>query len=198
MMKHPDFFDEIEHIRVQDNLAQFLGAIDDGIIEFSYMDIVKVAGHSCLIVAGAYLAALKGLSALYGEEIPKRGEIKIEIRKKPTDDNAGVVGSVLSNITGAATNYGFGGLTEGKFRRRDLLVYNAFINEDIRFTRLDSGKQIGINYRPDKVVDPSQALKKMMGPDATAEDKKEFPEHFQNMVKTIFEKADVVLEIVSN
>ena len=195
-MNHPDFFDEIEHIKLQDDLAQFLGAINDGIIEFSYLDIVKTAGHSCVIVAGAYLAALKGLAALYGDEIPKRGEIKVEIRRKPTENNAGVVGSVLSSITGAATNYGFGGLADGKFRRRELLFYHAPINTDIRFTRLDNGKQIGINYEPDKVVTPSQILKNAMGPNATAEDKKNFPKHFQHMVKTIFEKADFALEII--
>ena len=51
---------------------------DTGEIEFSYVDIVKSAGHSCGTVAGAYLIALEGLKALYGEELPQRGEIKVE------------------------------------------------------------------------------------------------------------------------
>jgi hypothetical protein len=195
-MNYPDFFNTFETIKMKDDLAKFLGAIDDGIIEYSYFDIVKTAGHSCGTVAGAYLTALKGLNALYGAGIPKRGEIKIEIKNAPTDDNAGVVGCVLSNITGATTDYGFGGIPGGKFYRRDLLFYNADINADVRFTRLDTGKQISVNYRPGKVVNPMAILKSAIVPDATEEDKKTFPHRFQNMVKTVFENADTVIEII--
>ena len=55
------------------SLASFLGAFEDGIIEYSYLDVVKSAGHSCPTVLGAYLMTLKGLEALYKDEIPKRG-----------------------------------------------------------------------------------------------------------------------------
>jgi len=104
-------------------IASFLGVNEDGIIEFGYADIVKTAGHSCGTVAGAYLIAQYGLKALFGEEIPKRGEIKVELKKSPTEDNAGVVGCVLSNITGATSDYGFGGIPGGKFNRRGLLFH---------------------------------------------------------------------------
>ena len=194
-MHYLKFFDEIEKIVLKDELASFLGATEDGIIEIGYPDIVKTAGHSCATVAGAYLAALKGLKALYGESMPKRGEIKIELRRSPTDDNAGVVGCVLSNITGATTDYGFGGIPGGKFKRRDLLFYEAPIETDIRFTRLDTGKQIGVNYLPGKVVNPMSILMSAIGPDATEADKASFPERFQKMVKTVFDHADTVIEI---
>ncbi len=195
-MKYPDFFSSIEPITVKDPLAQFLGAIDDGIIEFSYIDIVKSAGHSCATVAGAYLTALKGLKALYGSDVPVRGEIKIDLRKAPTEDNAGVVGCVLSTITGATSDYGFGGIPGGKFRRRDLLFYNVDMDADIRFTRMDTGETVGVNYRPGKVVNPSKILMSAVGPNATEENKETFPARFQNMVKTVFENADTVIEII--
>ena len=195
-MKHPVFFDRIETIKVQDELAKFLGAIDDGIIEFSYFDVVKTAGHSCGTVAGAYLIAQKGLKALYENGLPQKGEIKIEIRKNPTDGNTGVTGCVLSNITGATTDYGFGGVPGGKFNRRDLLFYNSPIDTDVRFTRLDTGKQVGVNYRPGKVVNPKEILMSALGPNATEENKATFPKRFQEMVKTIFENADKVIEII--
>ncbi len=195
-MKYLAFYDDIEKIVLKDELAQFLGVNEDGIIEFGYPDIVKTSGHSCGTVAGAYLIALKGLKALYGDEIPQRGEIKIEIQKSPRDDNAGVVGCVLSNITGATTDYGFGGIPTGKFNRRDLLSYNSPIQTDVRFTRLDTGKQIGINYRPKRVVNPMEILMSAIKPDATNEDKKTFPVRFQKMVKTVFENADEVIEII--
>jgi len=177
-------------------LCQFLGVNDDGIIDISYVDIVKSAGHSCGTVAGAYLIALKGLKALYGDEIPKRGEIKVEIQKAPREDNAGVIGSVLSNITGATKDDGFGGIPTGKYNRRDLLFFEADIESDVLFTRLDNGKQIGVNYRPGRVVKPMEILKSAIMPNAKEEDIKSFPVRFQAMVQTVFENADKVIDII--
>jgi hypothetical protein len=141
--------------------------------------------------------ALHGLKALYGDDMPQRGEIKVELKKSPTDDNSGVVGCVLSNITGATTNYGFGGIPTGKYNRRDLLFYEADIETDVRFTRLDTGKSIGVDYRPKRVVNPMAILKSAIGPDAKEEDIKSFPVRFQAMVKTVFENADKVIDIVA-
>ena len=195
-MKYLAFFDEIEKIVVYDDLCQFLGVNDDGILEISYVDIVKSAGHSCGTVAGAYLIALKGLKALYGEEIPQRGQIKVELKKAPREDNTGVVGAVLSNITGATADYGFGGIPTGKYNRRDLLFFEADIDADVYFTRLDTNEKVCVNYRPKKVVNPMEILMSAIKPDAKEEDIKSFPVRFQAMVKTVFENADTVIEII--
>jgi len=195
-MKYPKFFDNVEKIVTYDELAQFLGVNDDGVIEYTYLDIVKTSGHSCATVAGAYLSALYGLKALYKETLPRRGEIKVEIKNQPREHNAGVVGCVISNITGATTDYGFGGIPTGKFNRRDLLFYGADIDSDIRFTRLDNGKSVGINYRPGKIVNPMAILKSAISPDASEEDKRSFPKRFQEMVKTVLENGDKVIEII--
>ena len=194
-MNYLPFFDEIDKIRVYDDLAKFLGVNSDGIIEFSYLDIVKSAGHSCATVAGAYLIALKGLEALYGDELPKRGDIKIELKKITTDDNTGVVGSVLSNITGATVDYGFGGIPTGKYNRRGLLFFGADIDSDVCFTRLDTGDKVYINYTPQKVVKPMAILMSAIKPDAKQEDIESFPTRFQEMVKTVFDNANSVIEI---
>ncbi len=195
-MEYPPFFDEIEPIVLVDELAKFVGVNRDGIIEITYLDIVKMAGHSCAVVSGAYLSALKGLKALYGQETPKRGEIRVELRNAPDENNAGVTGSVLSNITGAAEN-GFGGLNDGKFRRRNLLFYSASIKTDIRLTRLDTRKSVGINYRPQRVGNPAGLFKSAFGPDADPEMTRTFPKRFQEMVKAILQNADKVIEIVT-
>jgi len=195
-MKYPKFFDSIEKIVTYDELAQFLGVNDDGVIDYSYLDIVKTAGHSCATVAGAYLMALYGLKALYQDTLPRRGEIKIELKKAPEVENTGVVGCVLSNITGATTNYGFGGIPTGKFNRRNLLFYSADIDTDVRFTRLDTGKSVGVNYNPKKVVNPMAILKSAIAPNAKKEDIESFPKRFQEMVKTVFENADKVIEVI--
>ncbi len=195
-MKYLKFFDEIERIVLEDELAKFLGVNEDGIIDIGYPDVVKTAGHSCATVAGAYLVALYGLKALYGGQTPRRGEIKVELKRATTDDNAGVVGCVLSNITGATTDYGFGGIPGGRFRRRDLLFYEADIDTDVRFTRIDTGESVGVNYTPRKVVNPMAILMSAIGENATEEDKRTFPERFQKMVRTVFDHSDDVIEVV--
>lgn len=194
-MSYPDFFDTIPEIKLYDDLSKFLGATEDGVISFSYLDITKTAGHSCATVAGAYLIALKGLKALYGDTLPVRGEIKVELKKSPTDDNSGAVGCVLSNITGATTDYGFGGIPTGKYNRRDLLFFEADIEGDVCFTRLDTGKKVSVTYKPQTVVNPMKILKSAIGPDATVENIASFPERFQKMVQTVFENSDKVIEI---
>ncbi|WP_297441015.1 hypothetical protein [Sulfurimonas sp.] len=194
-MEYPEYFSSIESIRLYDDLSQFLGVNKDGLVEISYLDIVKTAGHSCATVAGAYIVALKGLEALYPDELPVRGKIKVEIQKAPRVENAGVVGSVLSNITGATKDYGFGGIPTGKFNRRDLLFFEADISCDVRLTRLDTQEKVAINYKPQKIVNPMAILKSAIVPNATAEDKESFPRRFQEMVQTVFENIDEVLEI---
>ena len=196
MMKYLPFFDEVPKIRLYDDLMQFLGVNDDGIVEISYIDIVKTAGHSCATVAGAYLVALKGLEALYTQdELPQRGYIKVEIKKVPTNDNAGVVGAVLMNITSATENLGFGGIPTGKFNRRNLLCFGADIECDARLTRLDTNKSVCVNYKPEIVVNPMSILKSAIAKDAKSEDIESFPRRFQAMVKTIFDNSDKVIEI---
>ena len=194
-MKYPAFFDTIENIIVYDELCKFLGVNDDGILEFSYADIVKTAGHSCATVAGAYLMAQKGLKALYEDKTPERGHIKVELQKAPRENNTGVVGSVISTITGATLDLGFGGIPTGKFNRRDLLFFESDIEHDLCLSRLDNGKKVYIDYKPQKVVNPMSILMSAIKPDATEEDKKSFPQRFQSMVQKVFENADKVIEI---
>ena len=197
-MQYPAFFDKIDTIVLKDPLGEFIGTSERGILEISYVETVKMAGHSCAVVGGAYLAAREGLKALYRDELPRRGEIKVEIRQGVTEDNAGVVGAVLSNITGATTDFGFGGLPGGRFNRRNLLFYNASIDTDIRFTRLDTNRQVGVNCHPERAVNPRAILMSAIGPDATPENKRTFPERFQNMVKQLFAQSDQVIEIIES
>ncbi len=193
-MEYPDFFNEVEIIILKDELGEFLGTSKDGIIEVSYLDIVKMAGHSCAVVSGAYLMALKGLKDLYGADVPKRGEIKVEL-KGTLEDNTGVTAQVLSNITGATTDTGFLGV-KGKYNRRGLLSYGANIPATVRFTRLDTKESVDVNYMPGKIVNPRAILQTAIAENASEEDKKSFPERWQKMVKTIFDNAETVIEIV--
>ena len=197
-MKYPEYFDKIMPLVLKDELAEFLGTSEGGILEFNYVDLVKMAGHSCAVVAGAFLITQQALTELYGKEFPLRGQIKVELRKDPETDNTGVTGSVISNITGAAYgSLGFSGLQQGRFSRRNMLFYGVEMDADVRFTRLDTGVSVKLNYRPGKVVNPKPVLMMAIGPQATEESRKAFPKQWQEMVKTLFDHAGEVIEVVA-
>jgi hypothetical protein len=136
---------------------------------------------------------LAGLKALYGTELPKRGEIKVEL-KGTLEDNTGVFAQVFSYLTGATSNTGFLGIM-GNFNRRDLLFYDADIQSNVRFTRLDTRESVEVSYDLSKAVNPGEIMRSAIGPNATEEDKRTFPKRWQKMVKTIFDNADKVIEV---
>ena len=121
-VRTPAFFDAVAPIRMQDALAATLGAAQDGILEYTYLDAVKLAGHSCPTVAGAYLMTRTALSRLYPGELPRRGEVRVELRDAQEDGVVGVVANVAGLITGAAGPGGFKGLA-GRHARRGLLAF---------------------------------------------------------------------------
>ncbi len=197
-MQYPDFFKDIEKIKLQDKLSAFLGTFKDGIVEFSYLDVVKSAGHSCPTVAGAYLSTLYGLKALYGEELPQRGNIRVDFKESQTEGVAGVIASVITNITGATTDFGFKGIG-GNFNRTNLMFFNQDIKSSVRFTRLDSNKSVDVIYNPSSVppLEIQQYLiQKIMQGVATDSDKRAFGEAWQDRVRRIFEKSSSVISTI--
>lgn len=160
MMNTPSFYTEVPEITLRDPLAEFLGAAGQGIMTYGYLDAVKLAGHSCPTVAGAYLMTRRALASLYGEALPERGAIKVEFRDGQADGVTGVIANVVGLLTGAAQSGGFKGIG-GRFERRNLLHFNADIAGEIRFTRLDGGASVTVSYHPEKVP-PSPAMKELM------------------------------------
>jgi hypothetical protein len=159
-MAFPEFFQLVPSITLRDKLADTLGAATDGVIEYHYSDAVKLAGHSCPTVAGAWLMASRALAALYPNSLPLRGDIRVELRGAQDAGTTGVVGAVLGLITGAASDGGFKGLG-GQHVRRDLLKYGVDIAAEARFTRLDSGASVLVDYHPEAVA-PSPDLPPLM------------------------------------
>ncbi len=194
-MNYPDFFNKIETIKLQDPLSAFLGTFENGIVEFTYLDVVKSAGHSCPTVAGAYLCTLKGLQALYKDELPQRGNIKVEFSESQTDGVAGVIASVITNITGATTDLGFKGIG-GNFNRTDLMFFSQNIKSSVKFTRLDTNKSVEVNYNPNTIPplpEQQSLMQKIMQGVATSEEKEAFGKAWQDRVKRIFENIDSVV-----
>ena len=198
MNGYPEFFDRVPAIVTYDPLADILGTFEDGKIIFKYIQIVKAAGHSCPTVAGAYAMTYHALKALYGDELPVRGNIKVEFKEALEDGVAGVIANVISNITGATSKSGFKGLG-GKFARHSLMFFNAPINSSVRFTRVDTGKSVDVFYDPSIVPgNPKQQelMQKIMQGMATPEEKKEFGKLWQQRVEKILcEKLDEVVRV---
>ena len=198
-MNYPSFFNRVETIKLQDPLSGFLGSFEKGMMEFSYLDVVKSAGHSCPTVAGAYICTLEGLKALYPNEVAQRGAIKVEFAEGQTDGVAGVIGAVIANITGATTDYGFQGIG-GNFNRRDLMFFNQDIDSSVKFTRVDTGASVLVSYNPSSIPakpDMQPLMQKIMQGIATPDDKKRFGELWQERVEAIFDNIDDVVKVSS-
>ena len=136
-MAFPAFFAEIPGITLRDPLAELLGAAEGGLIEYHFADAVKLAGHSCPTVAGAWLMTVRALRALYGDEIPLRGNLAVAINEPLASGVAGVIASVAGLLTGAAGDGGFKGLG-GRHSRRNLLHFGVAGSGILRFTRRDN------------------------------------------------------------
>src|SRR5690606_34557338 len=103
-MHYPAFYDEAPRIAMRDPLAALLGAADDGLIDYGYADAVRLAGHSCPTVAGAYLMARTALRTLYPDQPAERGGICVRMPAAEDEGVTGVTAQVLTLITGAAAS----------------------------------------------------------------------------------------------
>lgn len=191
------FYDEAPEIVLKDPLAYVLGAMEqDEVMVFRYPDAVKLAGHSCPAVSGAYIATFIALKRLYEDEIPVRGSIKVTVKGAPDDLAYGPMSQVISFITGASPVTGFKGL--GKFySRKNLLIFdeeNPELNTFI-FERLDNFKKVKIIYNPSVLPQSpkiSEILPKILSKQATKPEKDEFISLWQENVKKILLQRDKI------
>lgn len=144
-MDCPDFFVRAPRITLRDPLATFLGATSDGLIEYQYGDAVRLAGHSCPTVAGAWLMLRNGLAAIHGDEVPERGAVEVFLRQAREQGSTGVTATIATLVTGAAPETGFGGIgPQHRFSRRNLLRYSAPIDGTMAL-RLNDGRGVVID-----------------------------------------------------
>jgi len=145
-MNFPSFFSEAPRLKVRDPLSAFLGASENGILEYGYEDVVRLAGHSCPAVAGAYLMVLNGLSYLHDDDMPERGGIEVFMRGERDQGTTGVLASVATLLTGAAPETGFGGIGPAqRFSRRDLMHFGADIEGTMALRRRDTGAGVVVD-----------------------------------------------------
>jgi len=186
-MRYPEFYDQAPGITMYDPLAKFLGATEGGIIEYRYVDAVRTAGHSCPTVASAWLMALRALEALYANDLPERGAIRVDFRQDSLSGVTGVIANVVTLITGATRDTGFKGLA-GRFDRRNLLFFNAAVGEEIRFTRKDTGVAVDVTAHLEHVPSAphvGELMAACITGRATDEVQREFGRLWQERVRAI-------------
>lgn len=186
-MKYPGFFDEAPRLTLYDPLSAFLGATEDGLIEYSYLDAVKLAGHSCPTVAGAYLMTLRALQHLYGREIPVRGAIDVTLSQDSSEGVAGVIAAVATLLTGAAGEGGFKGIA-GQFERRERLAFGGEIDGEIQFARRDTGIAVAASLNAAAVplhADARPLFQRVLGGEASPAEAREFRRLWQERVRQL-------------
>lgn len=193
-MSLPAFYESAPRIVMRDALAETLGAADGGLIEYGYADAVRLAGHSCPTVAGAWLMARAAVRALYPDGVGERGAIAVTMGAPEEEGTTGVIAQVFTLVTGAAATNGFHGIG-GRFARNGLLAYGSGDSGAIAsFRRVDSGATVDVtmDFSP---VRPAPQLRDLMqralAPDATAAERKAFADVWQERVRRLLlEHAD--------
>jgi formylmethanofuran dehydrogenase subunit E len=196
----PVFFQEVQSIRFLEPLAQTLGAIrgEEGMLEYTYADVVKMAGHACPTTAGAYLACRKALEKLYPGQVPVRGDISIILYGEADQGVFGVIGQVFSLLTGAAPASGFRGLGH-KFKRKDLLRFQPPTPETsgvkglrFDFHRLNARKFVRVDFlpalipfSPEKAGRTGQLMEKVLWDAARPEEREEFRSLWMEKVRNM-------------
>lgn len=197
-----DYLADIEPIRLREPLAETLGAIrrNGAPIDYTFVEVVKLAGHACPTTAAAYECCRAALGRLYPDQIAVRGDIEVTVYGAPDDGVCGVMGQVFSFLTGAAPSTGFKGLGTF-FRRKDLLVYETGGPEQeamcFRFRRKDSGKAVLCrvchddmpDLAPEKSTRLGELMPKVLWEAAKKDESSEFRQLWMESVRLVFESA---------
>lgn len=192
-----DSLKKVKPIRLREPLAQTLGALNGNgnVVDYSFIDVVKMAGHACPTVSGAYLCCQLALEKLYKDTIPVRGEISVTVYGEADESVYGVMAQVFSFITGAAQTTGFKGLGH-RFKRKDLLKFSPEKIEPeamcFEFRRLDTDKAVLVKFYPqqipfseEKAKRLSQLLQPVIWEAATEQEIKQFQELWMAKVENM-------------
>lgn len=186
-MTYPAFFDQAPCITVHDGLAELLGAFSDGMITYRYLDAVRLAGHSCPTVAGAWLMTRRALALLYPDAPPERGQVQVHFAAPADEGVTGVIASVVGLITGAAGPGGFKGIGR-QFRRQNLMHFAGTMEGEAHFERIDTGASVQLSVHMNRVGgDPRTGilLRQILEGQASSQEAAEFAALWQDRVRRI-------------
>lgn len=186
---------DAEPIEIRDPVAEALAVLEPGEpFVVTYADVVKAAGHSCPTAAGAFRIVQLGLEALYPDTVPVRGEVEVLAGGPRDDATYGITSRLVSYVTGAAQEDGFGGLGAGHGDRQNLLTYDAFDPESpkptFRLRRTDTGETVEVIYHVSDVPDGGPALgtlQQMIEGTASEADRRAFAEAWHGRVQCVLD-----------
>ncbi|WP_336328630.1 hypothetical protein [Halovenus sp. HT40] len=195
---------DVEPIRIRDPVAEALAVLEPGDpFVVTYQDVVKAAGHSCPTASGAYRITQLGLDALYPDDLPVRSEVEVLAAGPRDDATYGIMGRLISIVTGAAQEDGFGGLAGGLGNRQNMLTFDAFAPDSadptFRFRRTDTDKTVEVTYHVGDVPDGGPALgnlQQIIDGTASEEDRELFAEAWHGRVRAVL--SDDSLFTVTN
>lgn len=189
MSQAPTIFPDSPTITFHDPLGELLGA-GNGNYEYRFDDAVKLAGHACPTVAGAFVMILRAVDELYGGETPQRGDMRIEVYGTPDKGSTGPFTQVLTLLSGAAAENGFQGLN-GKFVRQGLMRFTTDEQDGpvtATFTRLSNNTQVKLAYDPSAIPAAPNTMvlmKAILSGHADAETRTQFSTLWRNRVDRI-------------
>jgi hypothetical protein len=159
------FFSEVDPIVLREPLAETLGAFSaGGGFSYTFADLVKLAGHACPTMAGAWLACQSALRALYPGETPVRGQVAVTVFGDPDEGTYGVMAQAFTFLTGAAPATGFKGLGP-LFKRKDLLTYSREKPDPqamcFELRRTDTGAAVLVKFSPRLIPFPAEKGRRM-------------------------------------
>ena len=202
-----DYITQVPPIMMMEPYFQIFGQSQVA-VPYTYETAVKLSGHSCGAVAGAWTITRKALEVLYPNgEIPVRGQIAVEAPGAEDEWFVGVFGDVITYVTGAAPKTGFIGAEFGEtnnlFVRQNKMVYlDAPSGKqppqlEWIFTRLDNGAKVGVNFNlavitPIATPERQEMGKKMATGAATPEEAADYYEYWNARAKFVFENADTL------
>lgn len=193
-MSFPAFYSQAPIVETFDPLAQLLGASENGNLDYCYADVVRLAGHSCPTVAGAFLMGRAALRALYPGARAERGQIEVTMPAPAHHGTTGVIAQVLTLLTGAAAENGFPGLG-GRYARNGLMGFaGCHEGNAVGFRRRDTGDAVAVELDSSPVPgDPEQRalLGAILQDKASAGQKRAFADMWQERVRRmLLEFAD--------
>lgn len=198
-----DYIDKVPVILMKEPFLELLGQTNQP-VPYTYNEAVKIAGHSCGAVAGAWIITRKALESLYPGTLPVRGQIKVTMPGSEDEWYVGVFGEVISYITGAAPKTGFPGAEFGKaYNRRHLMTYKEkpagtppakmlWI-----FERTDTGAKVAVRYdlgkiKPAQTPGRTEMGAKVASGQATPEETTEWREYWNARAKFVLDNADTL------
>jgi hypothetical protein len=196
-----DYIDKVPPIIMKEPFLELLGQTGPT-VPYTYREVVKLAGHSCGAVAGAWMISRKALDALYPAGIPVRGQIKVAMPGAEDEWLVGVFGEVIAYVTGAAPKTGFPGAEFGReYNRRNLMSYGekpagtppakmAWI-----FERTDTGVRVAVKYDLSRIKPAATQERTEMGAKvskglATPEEAREWREYWNARARFVLENGD--------